>query len=393
MSPEPASILVVYPRFEGACNPDAGGAENRTYHLLDQLSKEFDVTLLEPDDATYPDGCDLAIDRRTFRRFTPQFLTDLNPFYIRRLMAVLRDEEVDAFQVESLGGILVAAIAKRVFGLDGPVVYGSHNVEADRVQSVVNPDLPLYKRLGAPVFIPLLERLGVRLADHVLAVSDADRESFIRRYGIDSDVVTTIPSGLEPVDVDELSPRNVVRETFGFTEDETLIVFHGTYANYANREAIEIIQEEIAPKVAERQRDVTFVLAGRGMPELETDNIRSVGFVEDLDSFLSAMDLAIVPLVRGGGTKLKVFDYLRVGLPIISTEVGIEGIGLGGEKEAIVLPQVGENFIDAIIREVTSDGPHGLVGQGRVEFDRSKHDWNSIGDDLITLYFNNIPEQ
>jgi glycosyltransferase involved in cell wall biosynthesis len=380
------SILVVFPRFGGTCNPDAGGAENRTYHLIDQLSQEFDVVLLEPDVATYPDGCDLDADRRTFRRLTPQFLTDLNPSYAWALLSILRTRDTDAVQVESLGGILVAILLTTLLRLDVPVVYGSHNVEAERVRDALNPDLPLYKRLGAPVVIPLIESLGTRFADHVIAVSDVDRATFVDRYGLDSTAVTTVRSGTAVLDEDALTPRESVRERHGIPSNHTCLVFHGTYENYANREAVELLRSEIAPVIHRNHDEVTIVLAGKGMPDDDLDHVHSVGFVEDLDSFLNAMDVAVVPLVSGGGTKLKIFDYMRVGLPIVSTAKGMEGIDVEDGREALVTDGVGDEFIEAVGTVIDDESLRTTLSSRIRELGQTRFDWEYIGRDIRAIY-------
>ena len=77
--------------------------------------------------------------------------------------------------MESLGGILVALLLNTLLQSEAAVIYGSHNVEAERVQSALNPNLPFYKRLGAPIIIPVLERIAVLYSDYIIAVSDRDR--------------------------------------------------------------------------------------------------------------------------------------------------------------------------------------------------------------------------
>ncbi len=55
--------------------------------------------------------------------------------------------------------------------------------------------------------------------------------------------------------------------------------------------------------------------------------------------------MAVVPLVSGEGVKLKVLDYMAVGLPIVATKKGAEGLDLVNGKHAIIVNDVNEEFV------------------------------------------------
>ena len=119
------------------------------------------------------------------------------------------------------------------------------------------------------------------------------------------------------------------------------------YRTFHNNEAVDIILNHISPKV--KHRNVHFVLAGKGMPKIAKSNVISVGFVPNLKDFLSSCDIAIVPLKRGEGTKLKIFDYIILGLPVVTTKKGLEGIEFLTEgKHVFVTKDVDDEFIKAL---------------------------------------------
>ena len=384
MSPDQPSILYIYPRFNDARDPTAGGAENRTAHLLQTTSEAYDLSLLQAKPES-PIGENRPFKNIYFKPLTPAFLTDLNPSYWIALFRELRANEYEIVQVESLGGILIALLLCALIQSDATVVYGSHNVEAERVQSALNPNLSFYKRLGAPVIIPVLERIAVRYSDYVIAVSDRDRELFCEMYDIPGSKVFTVRSGTTPAGMGELENRKQVRSRYNLAEDDIALVFHGTYDNYANREALETIREGIVPEFEENTSIVVFI-AGNGMPTFEHDTITCVGFVSDLDSFLSAMDIAIVPLSSGAGTKLKVFDYMSVGLPIVATSKGMEGIDARDGTDAIVVENLGPEFTTAIENLIKNTKCRQTVGEMARELAENKYNWDTIGDELRDVY-------
>ena len=57
-----------------------------------------------------------------------------------------------------------------------------------------------------------------------------------------------------------------------------------------------------------------FVIVGNGVPRCELDdNVKCLGFVDEIYALLKSSDIAIVPLQSGSGTRLKILDYFAVG--------------------------------------------------------------------------------
>ncbi|NHW88881.1 MAG: glycosyltransferase family 4 protein [Archaeoglobales archaeon] len=79
------------------------------------------------------------------------------------------------------------------------------------------------------------------------------------------------------------------------------------------------------------------------MPKFEKDGIK---FLDDIYELLVASDIAIVPILSGSGTRVKIMDYLNVGLPIVTTKKGIEGIEAENGKHAIIVDDVRYVYVD-----------------------------------------------
>lgn len=58
------------------------------------------------------------------------------------------------------------------------------------------------------------------------------------------------------------------------------------------------------------------------------NNIIVTGFVEDPTPYFEKAAIGIVPLLQGAGIKLKTLEMLAAGLPVISTNIGAEGLEL-----------------------------------------------------------------
>lgn len=334
------TVLVVSP------GPDlvspASGAGTRLKYLSRGLSTEYGwnvITMVPADTAGRPPWAHRCY---TFEQWSLPFLTGANPSFVRTLVRVLRGHDVDVVHTPS--GVCSARTCSRLF--EGAAVnYAAQNVEADHATDFVDPDLPAYKRVLGPGLIPWIERAWVSFSNSLTTVSNSDRESFIDRYDVSPERIETIPTGtLDMVELD-LEDSEQIRERYGLTADY-VAVFHGSYAHPPNEEAFGLIRDVLAPAMRERDVDVEFLLVGKGVPEFKDPIITTAGFVEDLFSVLNAADIAVVPIQHGGGTKTKVYDYVTLGLPMVTTEKGVEGIDLVDCEHAMISPDVGEAFIE-----------------------------------------------
>ena len=108
--------------------------------------------------------------------------------------------------------------------------------------------------------------------------------------------------------------------------------------------------------------------------------------VKDLYPLLHAADLAIVPIRGGGGTRLKILDYMGVGLPIVTTKKGIEGINVKNGEEAIIVDDVNEKFVDAIKYLIDNKQEREKIGANARRLAEEEYDWDKIGEKLDKLY-------
>ena len=149
---------------------------------------------------------------------------------------------------------------------------------------------------------------------------------------------------------------------------------------------MKLIYEYIAPSIKKKFEDTIFIIAGSGTPKIKNENVLSLGFVYDLQVLLQVADIAIVPILAGGGTRLKILDYLSFGLPVISTEKGIEGICAENDKSAIIVKNFYSEFNNAIESLLNSEDIRQSIGYNGYKLAKKHFNWKCIGIKLNRIY-------
>src|SRR5579863_8802186 len=113
------------------------------------------------------------------------------------------------------------------------------------------------------------------------------------------------------------------------------IAFSGNLEYPPNIEAIRFFRDQIWPSLRVRPGLKWRIIgknpeAIRGMVSGDS-RIELSGFVEDAVAELAATQVAIVPLLSGSGTRVKILEAWAAATPVVSTTLGAEGLGTPGE--------------------------------------------------------------
>jgi glycosyltransferase involved in cell wall biosynthesis len=229
-----------------------------------------------------------------------------------------------------------------------PTVLFQHNLEADiwerHAQVARHPVTRAYLREQWRRMIRF-ERRETRRYDLVIAVSDADRDAMIAKYGVAR--ISAVPTG---VDNDFFRPSGQVERR------PREIVFTGSMDWMPNGDGIRWFVEAVWPRIRERVPDATLSVVGRNPPAALVADLREgangievTGTVPDIRPYLERAAVVVVPLRVGGGTRLKIFEAMAMERPIVSTTIGAEGLPLEPGRD-IVIADAAEDFAEQTVR-------------------------------------------
>ena len=285
-----------------------------------------------------------------------------------KLLRLVRRREIDwIIQEFALQGFLVSLLS-RITGL--PFILDEHNVEFARFQGLGRP--------AAAKLIKAAEGMSVRRAAEVFVVSKEEQDLIERTFGRRPGLA---PNG---VDTERFRPelRAEMKTNLGM-EGRFVVLFFGNLRYPPNAEAVTIINSVLAPAVCKANPEIQFVIAGVQPPRFDYHpSVKVVGLVDRIEDYINMADLVIVPLRRGGGTRIKILESLACGATIISTPLGAEGIELEHGEDAVIAPI--DEFASIILRFSTEGKQGRFARQGRLVSQR--YDWSrtlkTIGDYL-----------
>jgi glycosyltransferase involved in cell wall biosynthesis len=183
----------------------------------------------------------------------------------------------------------------------------------------------------------------------VVAVSDRDRDVLTRRYGLD--MVEAIDTG---VDLDFFAMNRPDSDPDPGPDGGTL-VFTATMSWAANVEGIHFLLDEVWPRLLAVRPRLRAIIIGRNPPASLAEKIRArglnvtlTGFVDDIRPYVAAANVYVIPLFVGSGTRIKAFEAMAMGRPVVSTTLGIEGLDVT-DRENFLRADDAETFADAIL--------------------------------------------
>jgi glycosyltransferase involved in cell wall biosynthesis len=262
-----------------------------------------------------------------------------------------------------------------------PKILFTHNVEAlIWRRHYDNATNPLWKAVYWREWraTARLEAKYIRLSDHVLTVSEFDRQVFATQIPLEQ--ITTIPTG---VDLDFFRTRGHQRIAHS-------LVFTGSMDWMPNEDGILFFLQQVFPSIQIAVPEVTLKIVGR-KPSLKLQdtvrrysNVALTGWVDDIRSYLDEAEVCIVPLRVGSGTRLKIFEAMAMGKAIVSTSLGAEGLPVT-DGENILIEDVPGQFASSVIKLLNDLGLRRSLEVAARSLVEKQYSWQSVANHFVNL--------
>jgi glycosyltransferase involved in cell wall biosynthesis len=343
-------------------------------HALSETLFEIDIPLSDAHHAAAAALAEMAGGRVVIDLAFSQQAT-LSPDYIAAARKEMADAEVVVFSHP-----WVYPLVKDCLRPSQVVIYDSHNVEGYLRAQLLNENNPVEAELLRQVVQDEYD-VGCR-ADWIWACSQEDLLRFNRVYSFPPEKMRVVPNGVMAFNDTLPAPhkRTTARETLGVDAGAFVAIFIGS-AYGPNIQAAEFIDKELAARLPQ----VTFVIAGgvgAGMRPTHS-NVRVTGQLDEAAKYrwFHASDIAINPMMSGSGTNIKMFDFMAMSLPVVSTAIGARGIETSGRQIMLIAEPIAHGFVSAI-EQLMDESVRCQIGQEGRKCVEDGYAWERISEQL-----------
>lgn len=366
------TIILPYPL-------DSGGAQAQ-YNMIDSLRHEHNITVVFPENGMNSMGAMAELKRRwpevDFRpyRFYSQLVDPR--FFASKIKRALKKKLLknsDRFMVEWM-------LTPYGYSVDNRFARFVRNVlsekKADVIQVEFYPYLNFVHKLPDNVRKVFIHheiryiRNRRLLADIKMLPHEIEYMEQMYRREIDDlncyDTVVTLTDvdrkELQSVGVNVpimVSPASVNAQTMDYDGWNGRIVFLGGYGHTPNKEGMEWFLKNVTPLIDWKNKAVSSVdIIGGGWPAevdgiAENIKVNRLGFVENLADAAKG-SIMIIPILSGSGMRMKILEAAAMGLPMITTSVGVEGLSFENETSCMIA-DTPQDFAMAIDKVISSE--------------------------------------
>jgi polysaccharide biosynthesis protein PslH len=144
------------------------------------------------------------------------------------------------------------------------------------------------------------------------------------------------------------------------------------------------------PKIHSQNPELKFYLAGRNAPEwferiIKLEGVVYLGEINDAYDFINSKAVMVVPLFSGSGMRIKIIEGMALGKPIVTTDIGTEGIPTENGKNILIANDV-DRFVDAINQLIHDRALSDRIGKSAIGFIQEKYDNLSQAEALVEFY-------
>lgn len=211
--------------------------------------------------------------------------------------------------------------------------------------------------------------------------------AFDRDYLLDLDSsleLAVIPMG---VDLDYFSPSE--------NDYKSQILFTGTMSYFPNYDAALYFCNEILPLIKQQLPDVSFYVVGNNphkkLRQIACSDIVVTGHVPDVRPYFDDSAVFVCPLRSGSGMQAKNLEAMAMGVPIVTTSIGLEGLEAASGVEIFVADNP-DDFANHVIRLIKEPQLRREISENARRLVENKYSWHEIVKGLELVYGQICPE-
>lgn len=300
----------------------------------------------------------------------------------KKLMEIISGNNFDIIQVEGINMSLYIPLIKQYS--KALLSFRAHNIESEIWEELAAGARCIAKRLYLQSLAARMKEYEMKLikiCDLIIPITEHD-SLFFKGKGKDIPVFT-FGFGVDPAPGSKTNKQH-----------EQSLVYIGSLDWRPNQEGIVWFLNKVWSQVQEACPNIKMRIAGRNAPgwlirKFNQAKVEFVGEVEDANAFIHTGTLLIVPLLSGSGIRVRIIQAMALGIPVISTPKGIQGIDVQPGEELFVAHNP-EEYKDQIVTLMNQSKIRNSVIKNAEHFISENYDKNKLTAGLLEFYSKQI---
>lgn len=164
------------------------------------------------------------------------------------------------------------------------------------------------------------------------------------------------------------------------------IIFYGAMGREENWKSAVWFINNVFCKL--KDKSMSFLVIGANpAPQLlrySSERVKILGFVEDVGVYFQEGLCMVAPLLLGAGIKVKILESMSAGIPVLTNEIGIEGIPAEDGREYLMCREA-EEYIEAIYMLAENSERRDELSRNAKKFMKEQYDLKKGADNFIQL--------
>jgi GT2 family glycosyltransferase/ubiquinone/menaquinone biosynthesis C-methylase UbiE len=217
-----------------------------------------------------------------------------------------------------------------------------------------------------------------RKSDHIVTLSSDEKEIIEKETGKNN--VHIIPAFY----------YSGFQEPITNFNDRQHLLFIGGFGHQPNIDAVLWFSREVFPVIAEKLKNVKFLIVGSNAPEevrnLQSDDINVLGYISDetLDNLYRSVKMVVIPLRYGAGVKGKTVEAMYHGVPFVTTRFGIEG--LKDIQQVTESYDTAATFADAVLKLYNNNEELAAFSRNSIEYAKQNFSEDNVKNIINTVF-------
>ena len=307
----------------------------------------------------------------------------INEDFRENLINTLQTGNYDVVQLEGL--YLTPYIKDIREHSDAKISLRSHNIENEIWHRLVENETSIIKKLYFKILarrVEKFEKKAINNYDFLIPITYRDAVEY-QKYG-NNKPSKVIQTG---VPVTQMADGLKIRK-------KRSLYFLGSLDWLPNQEGIIWFVKNVWPMLSHHSTEIEFHIAGRNAPDwfhkaVDKPGITFYGEVESAKDFAAQHDIMIVPLLSGGGMRVKIVEAMSQGKIIVTSPIGAEGLDIIPNYHAIVADNP-EDFATGVQIVLENTDFFIKLGENSIRFIRNNYTNKVLATELAKFYDSNL---